>query len=443
MLFSKDSLKKLIIPLIIEQVLAVTVGMVDVMMVSSAGEAAISGVSLVDMINNLIIAVFAALATGGAVVTAQFIGARRKEKACESATQLMLIAFGISTLVMVLCILMRRSLLTLLFGSIEEDVMKNALTYFVITALSFPFLALYNSGAALFRAMGNSKLSMKVSVLMNIINVIGNGILIYGFHLGVAGVAIPSLISRMVAAGIMIVLISNTKNEVRVIAKKLRPDFAMIKRILYIGIPSGLESGIFQFGRVLVVSIIAGFGTVQIAANGVANTIDNMGCIAGQAMSLAMITVIGQCVGARDESQVRYYTKRLLKITYAITAVVNTIILVLLPLILKLFSLTPETRKLAFILILIHNGFAILLWPASFTLPNALRACNDVKFAMFISIFSMFAFRIIFSYILGVGFGLGAIGVWIAMLMDWVFRVASFVWRFASGRWREKAGFII
>ena len=291
--------------------------------------------------------------------------------------------------------------------------------------------------------MGNSKLSMKVSVLMNIINVIGNGILIYGFHLGVAGVAIPSLISRMVAAGIMIVLISNTKNEVRVIAKKLRPDFAMIKRILYIGIPSGLESGIFQFGRVLVVSIIAGFGTVQIAANGVANTIDNMGCIAGQAMSLAMITVIGQCVGARDESQVRYYTKRLLKITYAITAVVNTIILVLLPLILKLFSLTPETRKLAFILILIHNGFAILLWPASFTLPNALRACNDVKFAMFISIFSMFAFRIIFSYILGVGFGLGAIGVWIAMLMDWVFRVASFVWRFASGRWREKAGFII
>lgn len=441
MLFTKEDLRKLIVPLIIEQVLAMTVGMADVVMISSAGEAAISGVSLVDMINNLIIAVFAALATGGAVVTAQFIGGKKREQACQSAKQLLLVASVISFVVMVLCILSRRALLTLLFGSIEAEVMNNAVIYFVITSLSFPFLAIYNSSAALFRSMGNSKLSMKVSIMMNIINVVGNAILIYGFKMGVAGVAIPSLLSRIVAAAVMFVLLCNKKNEVHLIGKSIRPDFSIIKKILMIGIPSGIESGIFQFGRVIVVSIIAGFGTVQIAANGVANTIDSMGCIAGQAMSLAMITVIGQCVGARDEEQVRYYTKKILKITYAITAVVNSCILLALPLILKLFSLTPETRELAYILIFIHNGMAIFLWPASFTLPNALRACNDVKFAMCISIFSMFAFRIVFSYILGAQFGLGAIGVWLAMLMDWAFRVCCFVWRFAVGKWRAYAGF--
>lgn len=441
MLFTKEDLRKLIVPLIIEQVLAMTVGMADVIMISSAGEAAISGVSLVDMINNLIIAVFAALATGGAVVTAQFIGGKKRKQACQSAKQLLLVASVISVVVMVLCILSRRALLMLLFGSIEEDVMNNAIIYFVITSLSFPFLAIYNSSAALFRAMGNSKLSMKVSIMMNIINVVGNAILIYGFKMGVAGVAIPSLLSRIVAAAVMFVLLCNKKNEVHLIGKSIRPDFSIIKKILMIGIPSGIESGIFQFGRVIVVSIIAGFGTIQIAANGVANTIDSMGCIAGQAMSLAMITVIGQCVGARDEEQVRYYTKKILKITYAITAIVNSCILLALPLILQLFSLTPETRELAYILIFIHNGMAIFLWPASFTLPNALRACNDVKFAMCISIFSMFAFRIIFSYILGVQFGLGAIGVWLAMLMDWGFRVCCFVWRFAIGKWRAYAGF--
>ncbi|MDO5294180.1 MAG: MATE family efflux transporter [bacterium] len=440
-MFTKEGLRKLIIPLIIEQVLAVTVGMFDVVMVSSVGEAAISGVSLVDMINNLIIAIFAALATGGAVVTAQYIGAKRNDKACQSAKQILIIAFTISTAVMLLCILGRRIILSGLFGAIEDDVMDSALTYFMITALSFPFLALYNSSAALFRAMGNSKISMKVSVLMNIINVTGNAICIYGLKLGVAGVALPSFISRGVAAAIMLVLLCNKKNQVHLVGKSIRPDFKMIKKILYIGIPSGVESGIFQFGRIIVVSIIAGFGTVQIAANGVANTIDSMGCIAGQAMSLAMITVIGQCVGANDEEQVKFYTKKLLKITYAITAVVNTTILLLLPLILQLFSLSKETRELAYILILIHNGMAIFLWPASFTLPNALRACNDVKFAMFLSIFSMFMFRILFSYILGVNLGMGAIGVWLAMLMDWVFRVTFFIWRFASGRWRKFAGF--
>lgn len=441
-MFTKENLRKLIVPLIIEQVLAVTVGMSDVVMVSSVGEAAISGVSLVDMINNLIIAIFAALATGGAVVTAQYIGAKKNEKACQSAKQILFISITISSVLMLVCLLTKRWILSLLFGAIEADVMENALTYFVITALSFPFLAVYNSSASIFRAMGNSKQSMKVSLLMNVINVAGNAICIYGLKMGVEGVAFPSLISRAVAAIIMFVLLCNKNNIVHLEGRSFWPDMKMIRKILYIGIPSGIESGIFQLGRIIVVSIIAGFGTVQIAANGVANTVDSMGCIAGQAMSLAMITVVGQCVGARDEHQVKLYTKKLLKITYAITAVVNSLILLGLPMILQLFSLSEETRKLAYILICIHNGMAILLWPASFTLPNALRACNDVKYAMVISIFSMFVFRILFSYILGVQFGMGAIGVWLAMLMDWVFRLICFLWRFANGKWKRNARFI-
>ena len=441
-MFTKEALKKLIIPLIIEQILAVTVGMADTMMISHAGEAAISGVSLVDMINNLLISVFAALATGGAVVTAQFIGGKKKEQSLESARQLILIAAVISTAIMGLCMIFHRPVLKGLFGAIEPDVMENAIIYFIISALSYPFLAVYNSCAALFRAIGNSRVSMRVSLFMNIINVTGNAICIFGFSMGVAGVAIPSLVARAFAALVMLRLIRNTKNEVYLKKGLIIPNKDMIRKILYIGIPNGLENGLFQFGRVIVVSIIAGFGTVQIAANAVANSVDSMGCIAGQAMSLAMITVVGQCVGAGDEKQVRLYTKKLMKLTYAITAVANTCILLALPWILTIFSLTPETRELAYILIMIHNGFAILLWPSSFTLPNALRACNDVKFAMFISIFSMVSFRILFSYILGVGFGLGAIGVWIAMLMDWIFRVICFVTRFASGAWRKKAGLI-
>ncbi len=429
------------IPLIIEQVLAVSVGMVDIVMVSSVGEAAISGVSLVDMINGLLLAVFAALATGGAVVTAQYIGGKKIDQACESTKQLLIITFVISIGIMVVCLVVNRGLLRLLFGDIDQNVMRNASIYFRISALSFPFMALYNAGAALFRVMGNTKISMKVSLLMNIINVIGNAICIYGLDMGVAGAAIPTLLSRAVAALVILKLAFDKRNQVHIRDFRMVPNFKMIKRVLHIGVPSGIENGLFQFGRVIVVSIIARFDNIQIAANAVANSIDGMGCIAGQAMSLAMITVIGQCVGAQDEAQVRHYTKKLLKLTYLITFVVNSSILLSLPWLLQLFSLKTETRELAFILIMIHNGCAMLFWPSSFTLPNALRACNDVKFVMFISIFSMFMFRIVFSYIIGLWLGLGAIGVWIAMLMDWIFRVVMFIWRFSSGRWRKYAGF--
>ncbi len=437
MIFSNKDLKKLIIPLVLEQALAITVGMADTMMISSVGEAAVSGVSLVDMFNNLIISILAALATGGAVVTSQFIGASRREEACRSAKQLLwvnaLITLGISALV----IAGHRLILNLFFGRIEEDVMQNAIRYLIISALSFPFLAVYNACAALFRSMGNSRITLKVSVLMNVINVGGNALCVFGLKMGVAGVAVPSLVSRAAAGLCLYLALRNPDNLIHLNRGRFRFEWGMIKKILYIGIPSGIENGIFQLGRVIVVSIIAGFGTAQIAANGVANSLDSMGCIVGQGMNLAMITVIGQCVGAGDLAQVRLYTKKLLLITYGATAVINSLILLFLHPILGLYGLGEEAAQLAWLLVMIHDGLAMLLWPASFVLPNMLRACNDVRFTMVIAIFSMITFRIGLSLVFGVHMGMGAVGVWIAMVVDWIFRVCCFAGLYFTGAWKK------
>jgi len=442
-LFSKKDLRKLIIPLILEQTLAITVGMADTMMISSAGEAAVSGVSLVDMFNNLIISVLAALATGGAVVTSQCIGAGRREEACRSARQLVFTEAAITIGISVLVLLFHRQILGLFFGQIETDVMQNAIIYLIISVFSFPLLAVYDSCAALYRSMGNAQITLKISLLMNVINVVGNAIGVYVLKLGVAGVAIPSLVSRGVAGVVLFTLLHNPDNLVFLTRGKFKVDATIVKRILFIGIPSGIENGIFQLGRVLVVSIIAAFGTSQIAANGVANSLDSMGCIVGQAMSLAMITVIGRCVGAGEEGQVRYYTKKLLGETYFYTAVINSIILLLLPWILQIYGLGEETTRLSYILVMIHDGMAIFLWPASFVLPNMLRACNDVKYTMVVSIFSMITFRIGFSYVFGVHMGWMAVGVWAAMVIDWVFRVICFVGRYLAGTWRKKCGLVV
>lgn len=441
-LFSKKDLRKLIIPLTLEQTLAITVGMADTMMISSAGEAAVSGVSLVDMFNNLIISVLAALATGGAVVTSQCIGAGRREEACRSARQLVFTEAAITIGISVLVLLFHRQILGLFFGQIEADVMQNAIIYLIISVFSFPLLAVYDSCAALYRSMGNAQITLKISLLMNVINVVGNAIGVYVLKLGVAGVAIPSLVSRGVAGVVLFTLLHNPDNLVFLTREKFKVDATIVKRILFIGIPSGIENGIFQLGRVLVVSIIAAFGTSQIAANGVANSLDSMGCIVGQAMSLAMITVIGRCVGAGEEGQVRYYTKKLLGETYFYTAVINSIILLLLPWILQIYGLGEETTRLSYILVMIHDGMAIFLWPASFVLSNMLRACNDVKYTMVVSIFSMITFRIGFSYVFGVHMGWMAVGVWAAMVIDWVFRVLCFVGRYLAGTWRKKCGLV-
>lgn len=436
-LFSNRDLRCLILPLIVEQILAVTVGMVDTMMVSSAGEAATSGVSLVDMINTVIINVFAAVSTGGAVVVSQYLGQRKRDNACLAADQLITITGIISVVIMAAAILFRRGILGGLYGGIEADVMRNALTYLVISAASYPFLAVYNSCAALFRSMGNSRISMQASIVMNIINVAGDAWFIFGLGWGVAGAALASLISRITACVILMIRLRSRELDIFIGGSPLGLNGRILRQILHIGIPGGIENSIFQMGRVLVVSIIALFGTNQIAANAIANNLDGMGVLPGQAMNLAVITVIGRCVGAGDFDQADYYAKKMMKLTYLVSGCCCVLVLATMPLTLRLYGLTQETLKLAALLVMIHNTCAIFLWPASFTLTNIMRAADDVKFPMFVSIFSMCVFRIAFSYVLAVGLGLGAVGVWIAMILDWLARVAFLLPRFLSGKWKS------
>ncbi|MGI6262155.1 MAG: MATE family efflux transporter [Acutalibacteraceae bacterium] len=438
MIFSNKDLKRLIVPLVIEQTLAMTVGMFDTMMISSVGEAAVSGVSLVDMVNVLLINLFAALATGGAVVTSQFIGGKDRKSACDSARQLMILSLIASLLIMAAALLLRGPILRLLFGAIGDDVMDSAMTYFFWSALSYPFLAIYNSGAALFRSIGNSKIPMYSSLVMNVLNIGGNALLLFVAHMGVAGVAIASLVSRAAAMVIVLFLLSNRENLVYLnLRERFRVEWSMMKQILHIGIPSSVENSLFQLGRVLVVSIIATFGTVQIAANAVANSYDALGCIPGSAMNLAMITVVGQCVGAGDYAQAKHYIKKLLIISYLMTFALNLGILLSLPLTLQIYDLSAETLSLASTLVWIHDGCAILLWPIAFTLPNAMRAADDVRFTMLISLFSMFTFRILLSLFLANQYSMGALGVWIAMVADWIFRCICFVWRYRSNKWQK------
>jgi MATE family, multidrug efflux pump len=434
-MFSRKDLVRLIVPLIIEQFLAVTVGMAGTIMVSGAGESAVSGVSLVDSINILLITVFASLATGGAVVVAQFIGQKNKEKACEAADQLLLSAGIISIIIMAFALLGNRTILRLVFGNVDQSIMDNAVAYFMITALSYPFLAIYNSSAALFRAMGNSKISMYVSLVMNVINVVGNAIFIYGFAMGAAGVAWSATISRCVAAVIMYVLLRNQNNLVHYSSKLvIRFKKDLIKRILAIGVPNSLENGMFQVGKILVLSLTTSFGAVAIAANAVSNTIAGFACLPGSAMGLALITVVGQCVGASDVKQARKYTKQLLLAAYIIMGALNLLIIAASSIIVSWFQLSEATANVTRWIITYHSICCMIIWPASFTLPNALRAANDVKFTMVIAIISMWTWRIAFSYVLGQYFGLGVKGIWIAMTVDWLFRAICFVIRFLYGK---------
>ena len=439
-LFTNRQLLTLLWPLVIEQALEILVGMADTVMVSSVGEAAISGVSLVDMINQLIITLFGALATGGAVVTSQYLGAKRQEDAAKSAGQLVGLSALLGVGVAAFCLLTRTAQLRLFFGTITDDVMEACLVYFTITSLSFPFLALYNAGAAIFRSTGNSAVSMKVSVIVNAINFFGNAFCVFVLKMGVAGVAVPTLISRAVGAAIILALAAKPEYILHITPRTVTHlERSTAKNILYIGIPSAFENSLFQLGRVLVVSMISLFGTVHISANAVANNLDAIGCIVGNAMGLAMITVIGRCVGAQDFEQVKYYTKKLLLWDYIAQGAVNVAVILLLNQILSLYTLTPETRALSWTLVMIHDGCALLLWPAAFVLPNALRAANDVRFTMVASVVSMIVFRMGLSWILCVNMGLGAVGVWYAMIVDWICRIICFVTRFVTGTWKKNA----
>ncbi len=438
-MFSNADLKALIIPLIIEQVLVMTVGMADTMMVSHAGEAAISGVSLVDMINGVFTYVFNALATGGVIVVSQYMGNQDLVRARRSASQLILISVLASLVFLGGMMLGNRSLLGLLFGQIEDSVMDAALTYLVITAFSYPFMAAYSAFAALFRAMGNSRVTMRVSLGMNIMNVIGNAIGVFVLEAGVAGVAISSLLARAAAAAVLFVMLLDQKRPISI---RVREVFSLsgdlVRRILKIAIPSGVESGFFQISRVILTSIIATFGTAQIAANGVAVSIDNINTIVNSAMSLALPTVVGRCVGAGDYAQATYYIKKMLLIAQFGSMIINITVFLSLPAVLSLYDLSAEAAWYAGVLVAIHSGWTILLGTSSGPLPSALRAAGDARYTMTIAVLGLLIGRLFFSVVFSLWLDLGIIGMWLAMGTHWSFNSIGGYLRFRSGKWKTK-----
>lgn len=439
-LFSNKALFALIGPLVIEQFLAVLVGMADSIMIASVGEAAVSGVSLVDNIMILIINIFAAMATGGAVVAGQYLGQKKDEKACKAATQLVWFVTISAIGVMALVYLGKGFILSTVFGHITPEVREHANTYLLIVTASIPFIALYNGGAAIFRAMGNSRVSMVVSMIMNLINVSGNALLIYGMHFGTAGVAIPTLVSRIAAAVIITVMLCNSKGVLRIERTwRFRFNPKMIQRILSIGVPNGLENSMFQLGKILVLSLVASFGTYAIAANAVSNVLACFQILPGMAMSLAITTVVSQCVGAGDYEQVKYYLKKILVLVHLAMAVTVVIIYTAMPIILKAYNLSAQTADVTTKIIEFHGICAVIIWPLSFSLPAAFRAAGDAKSCMYISIISMWIFRIGFSYLLGEYLGMGVFGVWVAMIIDWVFRSICFAYRYFTGKWKHAA----
>lgn len=440
-LFSNRDLRRLIVPLAIEQALYMTVNAADTMMVAELGEASVSGVSVIGMFDGFIGNVFFALATGGAVVASQFIGAKEDARARSSAKQLLGVALLFSSIIMVGVLLFKHQIIRLIFGNLEPDVMDAAIHYITITACSYPFVCVYGSGTALCRSMSKANVTMKIAFLSNIINICGNALLIFKFGMGVRGAALATLLARVFSMLAIIFVLTNKGNKIYLTFRDgFRFSWEIVRKILFIGIPSGIENGIFQMGRLLVVGLIAKYGTKEIAANAVANTIDYVGCMAGSAFSLATITVIGQSVGAGIEAQVRYYVKKMMKCAYIAHAAWNIILLAFTPLILNCFSkIGDDTRHLALILILIHNVIGMLLWPSSFVFPNVLRATNDVRFTMVASVGSMFVIRIGCSYALAHFIGSGVISVWIAMILDWIVRTLLFYARYRSGAWKAMA----
>ena len=429
-MFTRKDLAKLLLPLIVEQLLAVLVGMADVVMVAAVGETAVSGVSLVDSISILIIQMLAALATGGSVVCAQYIGKKQPENACEAAGQLILVTTMVSVVIAVIALIGNRHLLAMIFGKVENSVMENAQIYFWLSALSYPFLAVYNSCAALYRAMGNSKVSMYASLVMNAINIAGNAICVFGLHMGVEGVGIPTLVSRAFAAILMLFLIQRPQNVIRIRnLQELRFNGRMIKDILKVGVPNGMENTMFQFGKLFLQSLVSSLGTVAIASYAVASNLVTFEYLVGNAIGLGIITIVGQCVGAGDWEQAKQYTKKLVLVNYAALVVICSLMILFRNQVVGIYNLSPEATRTSAEMLFAHS-LAMVVWPLAFTIPYSLRASFDAPFTMYVSVASMWIFRIASAYFFVKVLNLGVMGVWYGMYIDWVFRGLLFINRF-------------
>lgn len=437
-MFTNKDLRNLIVPLFIEQFLLMFVGIADTFVVSFSSEADVSGVSLVTSFNTVLIFLFTALSSGGAVIISQYIGSKNNDSASRSAGQLLMISAVISVAMTIPIILFRMPLLGLLFGKIEADVMSACEIYLLITTLSLPALAIYDAGAALCRSIGRTNVTMYISIVSNIINVAGNCIGIFVLHLGATGVAYPSLISRILSAVAVTAFCFSRKNPVRYSMPDIFSwDGALLKKIMGIALPNGVENGVHQLVKVALSSMVALFGTYQIAANGVAQSIWSLASIMGLAMSPVYTTVIGQCMGAKDTDSANYYFKKLNKITLVLSILWNILIFAITPLIVQYSAISPDAKSLVIWLVLINNIFNGLAYPFAGSLGNGLRAAGDVKFTMIVSITLTIAARLLFSALFGLWLNWGVIGVAIGMSIDLVFRGAIFVWRYKSQKWTK------
>ena len=438
MRFTNKDLKNMIIPLFFEQLLVMLVGIADTLVISYAGEAAVSGVSLVNQFNTIFIYIFTALASGGAVVVSQYIGSGDMEHAEKSSSQLLMFSILLSLFIGALVIIGNRTMLGLLFGKVEDSVMEACVTYLRISAYSYPALAVYNAGAAIYRSLGKTKVTMYISVLANIINVVGNLIGVFVLKAGVAGVAYPSLIARVFSAVVITILCFRQSAELHYQTKWILAwDVGMLKKILNIAVPNGVENGLFQLVKVALSSIVALFGTYQIAANGVAQSIWSLAALMGVAMSSAFIPVIGQCMGADDTDEAEYYFKKLMKITVIASVAWNAIILAATPLMMMVYDLSTETKRLVIWLVVIHNAFNAFAFPFSGPLSAGLRAAGDVKFTMVVTVISTIGIRLLLSVLLGMILDMGVIGIAFAMCADWLFRAVLFGIRLRKGTWKQ------
>lgn len=438
-LFTIQDVKKMILPLFMEQLLVMLVGLADTFIISFAGESAVSGVSLVNMFNMIFIYLFTALASGGSVIISQYLGRSEWVSAGKSASQLLMFSTLFSIALSILLLVNAEAMLRLLFGDVEPAVMEACRTYLRISIYSYPTLAVYNAGAAVYRSLGRTKVTMYISIISNIINVIGNGIGVFVLHAGVAGVAYPSLIARLFSAMAITLLCFHMKKPVIYRMTWIHCwNGDLLKKILRIAIPSGIESGVFQLVKVALSSLVATFGTYQIAANGIAQSIWSLAALAGVTMSPVFITVIGRAMGNGDSEQTDQYFKKLLKITIWLSAMWNLLILLITPLVLPLYAISDQTKQLVFLLVLIHNIFNAFVFPFSGALSDGLRATGDVKYTMVVAIGSTVLGRFMFSYLFGIVLHMGVIGIAFAMCLDWVIRGSLFYYRYRDGKWKSR-----
>ena len=437
-MFTNRMIRSLLIPVVLEQLLNSIMGTADTMMVSNVGSVAISAVSLVDSINILVIQAFSALAAGGAIVCAQYIGQQNQERANESARQVLFIITLISIVVSAICLGFKKPLLRLIFGSVEADVMRASEIYFFYTALSFPFIALYDAAASIFRAQDNTKGPMTISMISNIMNIVGNAIMIWGFHMGVAGAAIATLISRIFCA--LVVLIQLRRDRQPIVVRdylKIRPDWPMIGRILGIGIPSGVENSMFQMGKLAIQSTVSTLGTVAIAAQAMTNILENLNGIAGIGVGVGLMTIVGQCMGANRKDEAVYYIKKLSVIAEVTIIVSCLLVFILTRPVTMLGGMEKTSADMCWHMVMWITIVKPIMWVSAFVPAYGLRAAGDVKFSMISSCAVMWLCRFCLSVLLIRGLGFGPMGVWIGMFADWTVRAVLFTWRFHSRKWLE------